>query len=111
VTTLTGFPFPAGKAVVYKVSPSGNVSVYQQGFTTLVDIVEGNMNGHFLLQYGTFGQTGFVPKSGALILANGSSSQVLISSLNMPVGLKQANNYTWYITSMGDGTVLKASYN
>ncbi|MGI8634605.1 MAG: ScyD/ScyE family protein [Segetibacter sp.] len=111
VTTLTGFPFITGKAVVYKVSPAGNVSLYQPGFTTLVDIVEGNMNGHLVLQYGAFGQTGFVPNTGSLILINGSSSQVLTNSLNMPVALKQVNPYTWYITSMGDGTVLKASYN
>jgi hypothetical protein len=111
VTTITGFPFPVGKAVVYKVSPAGNVSVYQQGFTALVDIAQGNMYGHLLLQIGRFGSTGFVPNSGALILANGSSTQVLNNSLNTPVALKQVNNYTWYITSMGDGTVLKASYN
>ncbi len=111
VSTLTGFPFPAGHAVVYKVSLAGNVSVYKPGFTTLVDIADGNIYGRLLLQYGGFGPTGFVPNTGALILANGSSSTTLTSTLNMPVGLKQVNNHTWYITSMGDGTVLKATYN
>lgn len=111
VSTLTGFPFPAGQAKVYKVSLTGNVSVYQQGFTTLVDIADGNIYGRALLQYGAFGPTGFVPGTGSFILANGSSSMELINTLNMPVGLKQVNGHTWYITSMGDGTVLKATYN
>lgn len=111
VSTLTGFPFPAGKAIVYKVSLTGAVSVYKPGFTTLVDIADGNFYGHLLLQYGAFGPTGFVPNTGALILTNGSSSTTLTSTLNMPVGIKQANSHTWYITSMGDGTVLKATYN
>jgi hypothetical protein len=110
VSTLTGFPFLAGKANIYKVSLTGSVSAYQQGFTTLVDIAEGNMEGRVVLQHGSFGPTGFMPNTGALILANGSSTQVLTNTLNMPVGLKQVNNSTWYITSMGDGTVLKATY-
>ncbi len=111
VSVLTGFPFPAGQAVIYKVSLTGNVSFYQQGFTTLVDIADGTIYGHLVLNYGSFGAMGFTPNTGSLILANGSSSTVLAGSLNMPVGIKQVNNYTWYITVMGDGTVIKASYN
>ena len=111
VTTLTGFPFIAGKAVVYKVSLGGNVSVFQPGLTTLVDIAEGNMYGRVVLQHGTFGPMGFVANTGSMMFINGSTTQVLTNSLNMPVGLKQVNGNTWYITSMGDGTVLKATYN
>ncbi|MEO5944585.1 MAG: ScyD/ScyE family protein [Ferruginibacter sp.] len=110
VSTLTGFPFITGRAIVYKVSMSGNVSVYQSGFTTLVDIADGNFYGHVLLHYGAFGPTGFVANTGSLMFVNGSASTTLTSTLNMPVGIKQVNNQTWYITSMGDGTVLKASY-
>lgn len=110
VTTLLGFPFPAGKALIYKVSMSGKVSVYQDGFTSLVDIADGNWNGHMVLQHATFGPQGFSPNTGALILANGNSRKILADSLNMPVGIKQVNDHTWYITSMGDGTILKATY-
>lgn len=110
ISSLTGFPFIAGRANIYKVSLAGNVSVYQPGFTTLVDIADGNIYGRILLQYGGFGPMGFVPNTGALVLANGSVSTTLTSTLNKPVGLKQVNNHTWYITSMGDGTVLKATY-
>ncbi len=110
VSVLTGFPFPDGLAVIYKVSLSGNVSVYQPGFTTLVDIAPGNILGHLVLSFGTFGATGFMPNTGSLILTNGTSSEVLAGSLNMPVGIKQVNGHTWYITIMGDGTVVKAEY-
>ena len=110
VTTLTGFPFPAGQALIYKVSLSGNVSIYQKGFTTLVDIADGNSYGHLVLHYGTFGATGFNNGTGQLILTNGASSTVLVDALNMPVGIKQVNAHTWYITCMGDGTVVKVTY-
>jgi hypothetical protein len=110
VTTLTGFPFVEGKAAVYKVTPAGKVSVYQSGFTTLVDMSDVSSYGHLLLQHGTFGQTGFVANTGSLIFSDGSGKEVLTKTLNTPVALKQVNSSTWYITSMGDGTVLKATY-
>jgi hypothetical protein len=111
VSVLTGFPFLEGKAVIYRVSLTGNVSVYQQGFTTLVDIADGNIFGHAVLHYGSFGATGFNPNTGSLSLANGVTTTVLADGLNMPAGLEQINYYSWYVTSMGDGTLLKVTYN
>ncbi|TKK68483.1 ScyD/ScyE family protein [Ilyomonas limi] len=110
VTTLTGFPFPTGSALIYKISMSGSVSVYQDGLTTLVDIAEGHSLGHLVLQHATFGLKGFEPNSGALVWANGKTIRQLAGGLNIPVGLKQVNIRTWYITSLGDGTLLKAAY-
>jgi hypothetical protein len=110
VTTLLGFPFPNGYAIVYKVSKSGAVSVYQDGFTSLIDIAEGNFFGHIVLQIATSGDKGFEPNTGALVWANGRNRSQLTGGLNMPVGLKQTNARTWYITSLGDGTLLKAAY-
>lgn len=109
VTTLLGFPFPAGKAVVFKISIQGNVSVYQDGFTSLVDIAKGYDNGYLVLQHASFG-TGFNPRTGALYLIDGTTQIKWADSLNMPVGLKQASEDTWYISSLGDGSVLKATY-
>jgi hypothetical protein len=110
VTTLTGFPFLPGKATVYKLSTSGALSVYQPGFTTLVDIAEGGRRGKLVLEHGQFGQMGFVPNSGRLVWANGSSMKELTGGLNRPGCLKQVNDHTWYVTSVGDGSLLKVTY-
>jgi hypothetical protein len=111
VTTLTGFPFLDGAAVIYRVSLSGNVSVYQSGFSTLVSISDGSVYGHVVLHYGSFGAMGFNPNTGSLMLVNGSASTVITDGLNTPAGLKQIDNHSWYVTSMGDGTLLKVEYN
>jgi len=113
VTTLTGFPFPSGQAIIYKVSLSGSVSIYQKGFTMLVDQAAGNYPDHIVVQYasGFNPATGYEPNSGSLLWVNGSTSQVLTGGLNQPVSIKQANGYTWYVTSLGDGSVLKVTYN
>ena len=110
VTTLTGFPFPSGKARIYKISMSGAVSLYQDGFTTLVDIAEGNYGGRLVVQHAIFGPMGFTPNTGSLVWANGTTSTELAGGLNLPIGIKQLNHYTWYVTSIGDGTVLKVTY-
>lgn len=110
VSTLLGFPFPPGKALIYKVSMAGAVSVYQQGFNSLVDITAGAAPGHLVLEHGTFGPTGFMPNTGRLVWANGTTITELKGGLNMPAGLKQIDGHTWYATSVADGSVLKITY-
>ncbi len=107
VTTLLGFPFPNGKAIIYKISSAGIVSIYQDGFTTLVDIAKGNSNGKLVLEHGSFGATGFIPETGSLIWANGTTATKLAGGLNQPAGLKQIDDHTWYVTTLGDNKVLK----
>lgn len=111
VSTLTGFPFAKGSAVIYRVSLSGNVTVFQSGFTTLVSIAEGSYFGHVVLHIGTFGSQGPMPNTGSLLWANGKTSNVITDGLNMPAGMKQINNHSWYVTSMGDGALLRVDYN
>jgi hypothetical protein len=110
VSTLTGFPFLNGQAVVYRVSMSGNVSVYKKGLTTLTGIAPGNFFGHAVLHFGSFGPTGFDPNTGSLLLTNGLTTKVIANVLNMPAGIKQTNHQSWYVTSLGDGTLLEISY-
>ena len=107
ITTLLGFPFPEGKAIVYKISKQGSVSIYQQGFTTLVDIAPGEFCSQMIVEHGIFGNTGFTPNTGKLIAINSTTSKIIAEGLNLPVGIKQANQHTWYVTSLGDGSILK----
>ncbi len=110
VSTLLGFPFPAGKAIIYQITFSGQVSVFQQGFTTLVDIVQGNDKGHLVAEHGTFGQMGFTKNTGRLVWANGQTATPFVADLNLPVGVVQTNDHTWYVTSLGDKSVIKVVY-
>lgn len=111
ISTLLGFPFPAGKAILYQMNPtSGALSIYQQTFNPLTD-VENDGNGKALaLEFGVFGPTGFTPKTGRLLRANGTDSTVLIDKLNMPTDLKIVDSHTVYITSMGDKALLKVTF-
>lgn len=113
VTTLTGFPFPAGQAIIYKVSKLGNVSIYQKGFTMLVDQAEGNYANRLMVQHAAsfVPPGGFAPNTGSLVWANGTTMKPVAEGLNMPVAIKQVNAHTWYVTLLGDGSVIKVTYN
>ncbi len=110
VSTLLGFPFPPGKALIYQITTTGQVSVYQQAFTTLVDIVPGNDKGYLVAEHGIFGAMGFAKNTGRLVWANGQTATPFVADLNLPVGIAQANDHTWYVTSLGDKSVLKVVY-
>ncbi|MBC8151709.1 MAG: ScyD/ScyE family protein [Bacteroidetes bacterium] len=112
VSTLLGFPFPSGRALVYQVDLTGNVSIYQSGFSSLVDV---NLNqdavpGPLVLEHGQFGPMGFAANTGRLLKATGTGSAVLLSGLNLPTDVEQADDRTYYITSLGNGNLLKATY-
>ena len=118
VTTLTGFPFVKGLAVIYKVSLSGNVSIYQKGFSTLVNLAPGQFGNHIAVHYGDFGPMGFVPNSGSLVWANGSTMVPFVQNLGLPVGINQYDYHTWFVTITGNpdpmvkgsGSVIKVTY-
>ncbi|GAB3808526.1 hypothetical protein GCM10028819_47750 [Spirosoma humi] len=110
ITTLLGFPFPAGKAILYQMDLTGKLSLYQQTFNSLVD-VENDGNGKpLVLEFAVFGPAGFTPATGRLLRANGTTSTVLLDKLNLPTDLKVSNSHTAYITSMGDGALLKVTF-
>jgi hypothetical protein len=110
ISTLLGFPFPAGKAIIYQMDLSGKLSVYQQGFNSLVDIENDGWGRYFVLEYGVFGPMGFTKNTGRLLRAKGTGSDILLEGLNEPTDLKMSDPRTGYITSYADGTLLKITF-
>lgn len=110
VSTLMGFPFPPGKSIIYQIKTNGETSVYQEGFTSTVDIIKGGAKGKMVVQFGVFGATGFAPNSGKVIWANGTTAIDFVTGLNQPDAIVQANETTWYVTSLGNSSVLKITF-
>lgn len=108
VSTLIGFPFPAGKAIVYQVSPAGVVSVHQHGFNSLTGLDLNN--GLLVLEYGLFGPQGFTANSGRLLRANNPGTTVLVSGLNLPTALKKITANSYFVVSFGDKSLLKVTF-
>jgi hypothetical protein len=110
ISTLLGFPFPAGKAIIYQMDLSGKLTVFQQSFNSLVDLENDGHGNYLALEHAVFGPMGFTPRTGRLLRARGTSSDVLLSGLNLPTDLQLSDNHTAYITSLGDGALLKVTF-
>ncbi|WP_234734365.1 ScyD/ScyE family protein [Tellurirhabdus bombi] len=109
VTTLLGFPFPAGKARIYQVDMAGKVSLYKEGFTSLVDIILGSDKNPLVLELADFGQ-GFTPNTGRVVRSAGGQNTPLLTDLNMPTAIEQTAKKTYFVVSMGDGKIKKVTY-
>lgn len=108
VSTLLGFPFPAGQAIVYQVTPAGVVSVYQQGFNSLTGL--DLSNGPIVLEYGTFGPMGWMANTGRLVRANKPGTTVLATGLNKPTALEKITDNSYFVVSLGDASLLKVTF-
>ncbi|CCH57053.1 hypothetical protein BN8_06452 [Fibrisoma limi BUZ 3] len=111
VTTLLGFPFPADKARIYQIDQAGNVSLYQEGFTSLVDIVLGANQRPIVLQVAQFGQMGPMPNTGRLLQSKNGQISGLLQGLNLPTSIEAGTAAnTYYLSSLADGTIQRVTY-
>ena len=109
ISTLLGFPFPTGSALIYQMDQAGVVSVYQGGFTSLVDINLTTDPGALVVQHGVFGAQGFAPNTGQIRRVASNGSSVAVDNLNLPTDLVQMDAHTYYVSSL-TGTVMKVTY-
>jgi hypothetical protein len=109
VSSLTGFPFLPGAAKIYLVDLAGNTSVYQGDFSLLTDIELGPNRLPLVTQFATFGEMGFNPNSGRLLLASGSRINPVLD-LNFPTAIRKADTHAYYINGLADGKIKKVLY-
>ncbi|MGX7824611.1 ScyD/ScyE family protein [Actinokineospora sp. 24-640] len=110
VGQLTGFPFPVGKASVFRVVPGREPTVVATGFTNIIDIA---FDRHGSLHVLEVAHNGLLSgdQTGALIkVGRDGAHQVLTTDLTGPGGLVIKDNAA-YVTDCGvcagTGTVLR----
>lgn len=115
VGTLTGFPFPAGAAKVYKVVPGKAPQVVAEGFTNIIDIA---FDKHGCLLVLEFARNGILSGdlSGRLVRVgrDGTQHEIVVPGLVAPGGLAVGRSGAIYVTNnsvFSDiGQVLKISH-
>ncbi len=108
VSTLGGFPFSEAASPIFQISPSGSVSVYASGFSTLTDICLTPQKEPLVLQFSKFVFApptffGFQPFMGRIQDASGS---VLLANLMFPTSLIRGES-NYFVLSTALGTVAK----
>lgn len=110
VSTLTGFPFLSGAAVVYELQTDGEFSVYQDGLTTLVDIELGMDRKPVVLQFSEFGETGWTPETGKISRVTRDGHMPLKEGLSFPTDIELSGARKAYVTNLMEGKVLRVIY-
>lgn len=110
VTNLVGYPFPAGLSKIYQVDTNGTVSVYKDGFTSLVDIILGADKRPIVVSVAEFGAQGPTPNTGKILSTVGGQTTTLLQGLNLPTSIVGGAANTYYFSSLVDGTVKKITY-
>jgi len=99
---LTGAPFPAGAASVFRVSPDGTLTPVAAGFTSIIDIAFGPDGALYVLQ---------IFPGNLIRVAIDESRSVVYSGLSFPGGFAFDPNGSIYVTNLailpGSGQVLR----
>ena len=102
VGELTGFPFPVGRARVYRVVPGRRPQVYARGFTNIIDIA---FDGRGRLHVLEIAKNGLLSGdlTGALIRVNKDGSRRTLASKGLvaPGGFVIAADGGFYVTNNG----------
>ena len=117
VGTLTGFPFPVGGAIVYRVPPQGGTpEVYATGLTHIIDVAFGADGSLYVLEIaknGLLAAFGGGDWTGALIkvASDGTQTEIASQGLFAPGGVAIGPDGAFYVTnnsiSSGTGEVLR----
>jgi glucose/arabinose dehydrogenase len=101
VSTLTGVPFIAGAASIWRVVPGAAPQVYAGGFKTITDFDWGPDGSLYVLQYASsptfFGQPGLLIR-----VAPDGQRTVLNSALTNPTGVLVGPDGAIYVSNKGN---------
>jgi len=102
VGELTGFPFPAGGANVWRIVPGQPPELYASGFTNVVDVAFDEDGNLYVLEIATNSLLSGDP-TGALIRVTSSGRHQVIASegLFMPTGLVIGPDGNAYVSNYG----------
>jgi hypothetical protein len=110
VSELTGIPFAAGAANIYRVVPGQAPTVAWSGFTTVIDIAFGPDGNLYVLEHST-GPVFFALPGRLLKVAPDGTRTTVIAGLNRPGSVAFGPDGALYVTnnstSIGTGEVLR----
>lgn len=104
ISEFTGFPFPVGKARVFRVGSDGKTTVYAEGFTQIADLEFDKDGNLYVLQYANQPQWKG-PSSGSLIQVAPDGTQTTLvggDTLESATALAVGADGAIYVSNRGD---------
>jgi len=100
VSELTGTPFAASAANIYRVVPRQTPQVFRSGFTTVTDIDFGPDGSLYVIEHSR-GPVFFAQPGDLVRITPDGERTVLVSNLNRPTSVRVASDGTVYYTNKG----------
>lgn len=100
VSQLTGVPFAATAASVFRVVPGQLPTVFRTGFTTVTDLDFGPDGSLYVIEHST-GPTFFALPGDLVKITPDGTRTVLVSGLNRPTSVLAARDGSVYYTNRG----------
>jgi hypothetical protein len=101
VSLLTGVPFTAGAALIYRVVPGEPLQVFASGFKTITDFTFGPDGSLYVIEYASaptfFGGPGRLTK-----VAPDGTRTLITSALNHPTAVLVGNDGAIYVSNNGN---------
>jgi len=105
VGSFSAVPFVPGTSTVYKITPQGVISVFAQGFTTVIDIAFDDAGVLYVLET----SAGFLPlprDTGRVIKLIDGSVEVIATGLDLPTAMTFGPDGALYVSNRGHGVGL-----
>ena len=103
VRNLNTFPVVPGSAKIYKITPSGHVSIVTEGLTTILGVVFDGRDRMYVLETSTAAGDP-TPLTGKVIRVDPSGHQTEIASgLFFPTGMTLGPDGALYVSNVGFG--------
>jgi len=103
VGNLNTFPAIPGSSSIYKITPGGQISVFETGFNTILGIAFDQLGGLYVLQNFT-GNPFPTPGTGNIVRVDHTGSrQIIASGLNLPTAMTFGPDGKLYVSVWGFG--------
>jgi hypothetical protein len=100
---LNTFPIVDGSSKILKITPSGQVTVYAQGFTTVVGVVFDYADRMYVLE-NTTGNPDPTPGTGDVVRVDHSGHRTVIATgLVLPTAMTLGPDNALYVSNVGFG--------
>ena len=101
VGNLNTFPIGTGRSDIYKITPSGKISVFATGFSTVLGVTFDPLGGLYVLE-NTTGNDFPTPGTGDVIRIDPDGSRMtIVSKLDLPTGITFGPDEKLYISNWG----------
>ncbi len=104
ISEYTGFPFPVGKARIFRVDREGKTTVYADGFTQLADLAFDKKGNLYVLQFGNEPQWKGTTDGSLIQIAPDGTKTTLVSGegLESATALTIGPDGAIYVSTKGD---------